>query len=101
MARQYPGSRHGTLVRRQPPAVALGAVPATAGEDCSVAAGFAASPVAPFSAVGSAMNERVQRLSALATAGTLAAMPAADSAPGSALAARPRSPRPADAGRAR
>ncbi|HJX21904.1 MAG TPA: ion channel [Steroidobacteraceae bacterium] len=38
------------------------------------------------------MNEHVQRLSALATAGTLAAMPAADSAPGSALPAGPTSP---------
>jgi ion channel len=37
------------------------------------------------------MNERVQRLSALATAGTLAAMPAADSGPGSALPAGPPS----------
>ncbi|MDX6673566.1 MAG: hypothetical protein QOH11_984 [Solirubrobacteraceae bacterium] len=37
------------------------------------------------------MNERVQRLSGLAAAGTLAAMPEADSAPGSALPAGPSS----------
>jgi hypothetical protein len=47
------------------------------------------------------MNERVQRLSAPATAGTLAAMPAEDSAPGSPLLAGARSAAARDGARRR